>query len=52
MFVTASPSNTATFRYDYRFNGRRKTLDIGLPYEVAAAETAAPPPMLSAADQR
>jgi hypothetical protein len=27
--VTVSPSGTVTFRYDYRFNGRRETLAIG-----------------------
>ncbi len=29
MYVTVSPSGTVTFRYDYRFNGRRETLTIG-----------------------
>lgn len=27
--MTVSPSGTVTFRYDYRFNGRRETLAIG-----------------------
>jgi urease alpha subunit len=25
MYVTVSPANTVTFRYDYRLNGRRET---------------------------
>ena len=29
MYVTVSPANTVTFRYDYRLNGRRETLTIG-----------------------
>ncbi|GAB7536396.1 hypothetical protein BGC_26140 [Burkholderia sp. 3C] len=29
MSVTVSPSGTVTFRYDYRFNGRRETLTLG-----------------------
>ncbi len=29
MYVTVSPAGTATFRYDYRLNGRRETLTIG-----------------------
>ncbi|CAG4899764.1 TrbI/VirB10 family protein [Paraburkholderia saeva] len=29
MYVTVSPSGTVTFRYDYRFNGRRETLTLG-----------------------
>lgn len=29
IYVTISPSGTITFRYDYRFNGRRETLTLG-----------------------
>lgn len=29
MYVTVSTTGTATFRYDYRLNGRRETLTIG-----------------------
>lgn len=29
MYVTASPSGTVTFRYDYRLHGRRETLTLG-----------------------
>jgi hypothetical protein len=29
MYVTVSPIDTVTFRYDYRFNGRRETLPLG-----------------------
>lgn len=29
MYVTVSPSGTVTFRYDYRFNGRRETPTLG-----------------------
>ena len=29
IYVTVSPTGTVTFRYDYRLNGRRKTLTIG-----------------------
>lgn len=30
MCVTVSPSGTVPFRYDYRLNGRRETLILGL----------------------
>ena len=29
LYVSVTPSGTITFRYDYRFNGRRETLTIG-----------------------
>ncbi|WP_446479712.1 Arm DNA-binding domain-containing protein [Burkholderia stagnalis] len=29
IYMTVSPSGTVTFRYDYRFNGRRETLTLG-----------------------
>jgi integrase len=29
LYVVVSPKGTITFRYDYRFNGRRETLTIG-----------------------
>ena len=29
MYVTVSPANTVTFRYDYHLHGRRETLTTG-----------------------
>ncbi len=29
MYVAVSTSGNITFRYDYRFNGRRETLTLG-----------------------
>lgn len=29
LYVSVQPGGTVSFRYDYRFNGRRETLTIG-----------------------
>jgi len=29
MYVAVSPAGRVTFRFDYRFNGRRETLTLG-----------------------
>lgn len=38
LYVSVAPTGTKTFRYDYRVNGRRETLTIGMIVQAMAIQ--------------